>query len=195
MLALARNPAFLRYANPPALASNVITSPNDQSNASWNVKYEMTTVVSNTTLAPDGSMDADKIGPTVTNDFHGVAQTTLTTTGGTWIARARLKQAGNPFGRLIVGSTNTYTKNSSIIFDLGGGTIANAASITYVGAPSVRRLANGWLLYEIIIPSVDANSTHRLNIDILRDPNTSSFAGVTASGLYVWGVEFAPAPN
>jgi hypothetical protein len=186
---------FETQRDPLPLAGNVITGSSDISNVAWgNYGPNFLTVTTNNMLAPDGSMNADLGVPTANNDLHDLSQTNLTTTGGTWILRGRFRMAGYSSVLIQIANDAVYTKYTGAYFDLAGGRVLTTATgVTYVSRPRLRRLANHWMLCEIAVDNVDANSTHRAEVYWVRGGTDVSYAGDTVSGIHAWGIEFAPA--
>ena len=193
MLARTR-PLFNRYANPSALASNAIASPNDLS--AFNANFQLNAITTNATMAPDGSMTADRAVPNTTSNFHSLSHATLTTNGGNWVFRARLKPAGYQFVNMSVANNNSFTKFLDFVFDIGAGVLCYKRTATnYDGWARTTRLTNGWVLCEVYVNGVDSNSTHRIDAYISNNQSIATYSGDGVSGVLGWGFELAPVPN
>lgn len=184
------------YADPPALAGNVVDNPYALANASFTGSSNVTRTASSY-RAPDGSMNAALCVPTVTSGIHQVGETSVgTTTAVDWLARGRFRAAGYNFVELIIGSTVGYAKFIGFVFDLGGGRICSSRNATYIGIPRMLPLPDRWYFCEVRLFTPDVNTTHRVDMSILSTQTPGvNYVGDTVSGIYGWGMEFAPVPN
>lgn len=184
------------YADPPPMTGNLITNPYAIENASWGTVLNISTRTANATKAPDGSMAADFVGPNTVNGFHIVSQTGMTVSNANYVARCRVKPFGYHIFELVIGSDNSYTNFFGGMFDVGRGQHVGNRATGYAGGFSrCRRLNDGWILCEIRVPSLVANSTHRLDLTLYREPIAAAWTPISANGLYMWGAELAPAPQ
>lgn len=181
------------YADLPPLAGNTITDPQDLTQASWTKGNG--SVSTNAIMAPNGAMTADLFIANTNNTIHGVSDVSLTTTGGDWIARMRVKSGGYFIPELIISNNNSFTKFYAGLFDTNRKVFVRDRGATYTGRSRCLPLTDGWLLCESVVYGVDTNSTHRIDINIYKDTENTTFAGDNAGGVFIWNAEFAPVPN
>jgi hypothetical protein len=161
--------------------TNLLTYSEDASNAAW-TKLD-TTVVTNTIVAPDGTLTGDKLVENTSNTVHAFYQSSSFTASTTYTASFYLKASGRTLAD--VAFQTTLLSGGSASFDLSAGTVtsqgANAtARITAVG--------NGW--YRCSTTVTAANTVSAQVQIILRDAGgNSSYTGNGFSGVFLWGAQ------
>ena len=154
------------------------------------------TVTTNATIAPDGTLTADKIIDTTDNDSHGPYQSGITTPDNYYCGSFYLKAAERTFATVILQAT-AYT------FDLGNGVLGvGPGTNQYAGyPPTMENVGNGW--YRCSVTSQLGLGGITLGVFVARtdiagpSPDRDIYAGDGTSGLYVWGgqLELSQGPN
>lgn len=156
--------------------TNLLTYSEQFDNAIWT--KDGVTVVSNTTIAPDGTQTADLLVATAVNGVHRIYQGVAQTSGVTYTLVVYAKAAG--YTNLYVEPRNNAGTSTPATFNLSNGTVSGGvnASIVYVG--------NGW--YRCAC-GVTANATGS-GTQIFNVSTSSSYTGDGYSGIYIWGAQF-----
>jgi hypothetical protein len=137
-----------------------------------------TTVSANAIAAPDGTTTADKHTPTVDLDTHTLYQG-ATTTAASHTFSVFAKAAGYDF--III---RTPVANYRTWFNLATGAVGTTQSN---GTASITSFGNGW--YRCSVTVTTLASADNWEIEVGSADGTSSFAGDTTSGVYVWGAQ------
>ena len=164
-------------------------------NAVW-IKA-LATITANAGLGPDGATVADKIVEDGTTGVHTATQGVTVVAGTTYTFSAWLRAAGRQWAQLTF---DDGTPNGvSAVFDLSGGTISKAAFNMGTGTGAVATI-QPWSagLYRCSISGQIATTAGR----ILAAPsnaaspgtNYPNYAGDSASGIHVVGVQFELGP-
>lgn len=156
-------------------------------NAYWT--KNASSVSANATAAPDGTTTADTLIENGAAAAHYITRTeTRTSQVEDWCAFGRFKRAsGTRNIRLVVGRDASNYVHA--IFDLGAGTIAQAAAA--VGDATNARaviasLGNGWY-YCAIVGRLTATTGLQVYYE-LANGTSLGYAGDTTSGAYCWRV-------
>jgi hypothetical protein len=165
---------------------NLLTYSEDFSNAIW-VSTE-TSVSSNATTAPDGTLTADKLVESSATATHIIRGPTTFPDNISTIFAMCVKDAGD--GRYIVlGNGNRSGQEAYATFNPVNGALENSGGGDFVSAGSTP-LGNGWYLCFIELKAVsgDANDFVRITLsDIALADETRSYTGDGTSGVYIWG--------
>jgi hypothetical protein len=159
--------------------TNLVTYSEDLSNAAW-IKSAVT-VSSNQTIAPDGTLTADKVIQTATTAFHFISQPKTGLATATYTLSFYAKPAELQYLNVIT-NNNINGLNSATIIDLGTGAITSAslfnATSTAVG--------NGWYRYTFTGLS---SGFYSINLYPNQTSTASSELGDGYSGIYIWGAQ------
>lgn len=150
-------------------------------NAVWS-KTE-STVSANVGTAPDGTVSADLIVPSVNNLDHRVRQTIAgVVSGNTYTPSVFLKRGGYSWARVSIGST--FATNYIFVNLLTGALGLN----TGVTGIAIESWANDWWR---VSGSMVATGTGSGVLDIfpLNGNTFTTFAGDGTSGILAWGVQ------
>ena len=158
-------------------AYNLINYSQDFENAYWtnsNVR-----VYSNSELAPDGTLTADKIANNQTTGFHSINKTTGISITGPLTASIYVKAAGvTSFGFEIVDNFR------AIINLIDGSVVSNTLSSSTV---TVTNAGNGWW-------RVAYSYTSNISRVIFYPNGVTSFTGDGVSGVIMWGLQIENSP-
>ena len=156
-------------------------------NAVWT--KTRTTVVSNATIAPDGSLTADKLIPSIDNNTHILQQSNISVTAQIYSATVYAKKGEYDTVRLFL--SNLWSPNPNAIFNLTTKSIVS----TQNGTAKITELTNGWFKLEITSTiNAVAGSTGQL---LIYGGNNGivSFAGDGTSGVFIWGAQLEAGAN
>jgi hypothetical protein len=163
-----------------------IQTYSDQFNDSIWGKFR-SSIVSNTIIAPDGTLTGDKLieDTTATNDHRVQSFPTISNatayTGSVYVKAGELTSVevllyrGATFGGATVNLTN-----GSVSAPLNGG-VSSLASTTVVTS-----VGNGW--YRISIPFTSDGTSGGLRISLVKS-NAVLYTGDGFSGIYIWGAQ------
>lgn len=176
-------------ANPRSfnISENLLTYSEQLDNAAW-AKSEVT-ITANATLAPDGTLTADKVLETVNNTIHNVSQNYNTTAGTSFTYTVYLKAAERTFA--FVGMSDLVTGDCHVVVDLIAGTLGST-SIVGVGGWTNRSFAidsagNGW--WRVRCSGTTSTTYASPRIYTMQSATTAGYAGSTTSGVFMWGAQ------
>lgn len=157
--------------------TNLIPYSEEFDNAAWS-KFNSTVTV-NTSVAPDGSLTAEKLLENSANSTHGLGEQTAFANGA-YVLSVFAKAAERNVLQILLSSTIS-TKFCN--FDLIAGTASNAdGSIISVG--------NGWYRCSL---SFTANATTDFAAFLIQTSNSAArdaaYTGDGTSGIYIWGAQ------
>lgn len=166
----------------PALTrkrTNLLVQSQAFDDAAW-VKTGLT-VTANATMAPDGSLTADKLEETAVTSGHLAVQS-FTFAAAPYGNSLHLKAAERSFALLSLSNTVFV---ASINLATGAVTAANGSPLG-VGSASA---GDGWWRTWLI--GVPPAGTAGLNVYISQDGvfANRSYLGVAGSGIYAWGAQ------
>lgn len=143
-----------------------------------NVLY--TLVESNSTLSPDGSVNADKLVAGATNGLQLRIAPLSLTSGNTYTFSTYVKNSGGNYVILYMNDTDSQ----GIKVDLVNETFVTMGSSTN---HFIKNFGNGW--YQIgFTRAIDAN-VNGLNAVPSLDGNNVSFLGDGVNGVFIWGTQ------
>ena len=148
-------------------------------NAAWS--KSQITVISNSTVAPDGTQTSDVLIPTAVSGLHNVSDGASVTSGTTYTFSAYVKASG--YSGVSLDFSDSFFGSPAVAkFDLQNGTIVGPSS----GTDSITDVGNGW--YKITSSCVaTASGTSTFFIQV--HDGTVSFTGNTYSGVFLWGAQ------
>jgi hypothetical protein len=172
--------------------TNLVTYSNDFTASVWTQ-----TNVSVTKAALQNPLDVrincQKVAETTATGTHGISQAATFIPSFNHQFAFYVRPAGRTYAYISVNDGgSTWTG----FFNLTTGAVGTAST----GATlAIGRLANGFFLCSISFTSSATAGTGSVSIQTSTDGSTTSFAGTTGSGLYIWGVTGAqnsyPAPG
>jgi len=178
--------------------SNQIPNSESFTAATWAPTGLATTpVVSNATVAPDGTMTADSIVEVTggASSNHRIDYSGLAGNSGKYAASVYLKAGTRTFARVqFDGTLNSVSSSTGVQIDLSDGTLSStttAGNITTATATS-ENVGNGWyrvgLIFTISPVYVLAGGSVRIFLMQSLSP-APSYIG-TGSNIFVWGAQF-----
>ncbi len=158
--------------------NNLLTFSEQIDNAAWSKNNG--TVAANTTVAPDGTLTADKFVENTSNSSHFIIQS-ATTTANIHTFSVYAKAAGRTFVLLYHDQSN-----SGAVFNLSNGAITTPSGIPLATA-SVTDAGNGWYRCAITVTATAASNGFRAQ---LGDTATNYvYTGDGVSGILLWGAQ------
>jgi hypothetical protein len=181
------------YSSTTPAIKNLLRYTEQFDNSFW-YKGTSSTVTANASIAPDGTITADKLIQTTTNERHGLQSSVIVITANTpYTLSLYAKAAENNFVVLIYGKSGSpYTRAGSLV-NLTTGAITNYASgsVTSVTRNAARNVGNGWWRISVTI-TIDATSTDGY-VEIDTTETSTQGAGFIGSnntnGIYIWGAQ------
>jgi hypothetical protein len=168
----------------------LLTNSEDYTQTNW-VKTG-TTATANATIAPDGTLTADKLAETAVTSQHAFGQTYTISTAGPHTISFYIKAAERSIAGIGFYLSSGTFDSIGITVDLSNGnyfTGSTGNSVIYT--QSVINVGNGWWRV-----SISGNTTrtggHIVQVAVstgtLANP-VSTYLGVAGSGVYVWGAQ------
>ena len=160
--------------------TNLLTYSDDFSNAAWTKLAG--SVTSNTIIAPDGTLTADKLAEDSTTAGHYIQSANATVSSGATVTATVYAKAGErTFIALYEGRANKGT-----YFNLSTGAVGG----TLVSAPtssSITSVGNGWYRCSITVTVPSTLST--VQVYLASADGTFNYAGNGWNGAYIWGAQ------
>lgn len=166
---------------------NMLVFPQTIDNPAW-VKTAGA-ITADATLAPDGTVTADKLIEDATTDFHSIRQNVVDPDALKNRALSfYLKQSTRTKARILI-ETGVGTNGVYADFDLAAGTTggANLIGASTNIAAGITAAANGFYrcFVAATIPLGDANILATMRM--LNAASAQNYAGDGVSGLFIWG--------
>ena len=163
--------------------TNLVTYSEDFSNAAW-VKSN-STITANSTTSPDGTTNADKLIPSISNVNHICYQDSSMTSGVTYTQSIYAKSDAYSFIQITgsAGVPATY-QNFNLIDGTLGTTDGGIATITNYG--------NGWYRCTYTLTATTTTAGGRFVIAIVplsTSGRLAAFAGNGTSGAFIYGAQ------
>jgi hypothetical protein len=167
-----------------------------------------TTIETNQTTAPDGTMTADLLSETTSENFHNLRNTTnLTFTSGTsWNMSVYVKKgpgATSPdtFALAFNGGEITGINAPWVLFNISTGVVVTSGNVSNDAnfGSSITDVGNGW--FRCAMWGTVTTTQGRPSIGAVRFTNNSNtlnniyYSGKITSNMYVWGYQFSKALN
>lgn len=172
--------------------TNLVTYSEQFENAAWT--KTQSSITSNSIIAPDGNLSADKL----VEGVGSVQPTVLQNLGqlNTTLSQTVYAKAGER-SILALGSNTSDNTSAYAIFDLTNG-VCKALTSAKLASFSITSVGNGW--YRCTVNFIASTSTagHRVVIAVGNDYNASfssaisplpAYTGNGSSGLYIWGAQ------
>ena len=163
-------------------AGNKLTYPNDLSQtANWTATA-LTITANNLANPLDGRTTASKCMETAANSAHQVVQSSLTFFPNTdYLVSVYARQNGRDDIKLTL---NDGTTSHSAFYDINAGTVGTASNTSGTTCTPV---ANGFFLCQLEFTTGSTAGSGSLTINLSTDGSTTSYAGDTGKGVYLWG--------
>jgi hypothetical protein len=168
--------------------TNLLTYSEDFANAAWT--KTRATVTANSTTAPDGTSNADKlVEDTTAGNTHLMSQSPTIVTATNYSFSVYLKAAERTFARVLVGDTGG---NNGVRVDVNLSTGAVSTGLNGTGwtliSATATSVGNGW--YRVSISGTSASSTSGAAIIYLASAlGTIVYTGDGTSGIFIWGAQ------
>lgn len=164
--------------------TNLLTYSEQFDNAAW-TKNNLN-VTANATIAPNGTMTAEKIVGTAINATHIALQQVPFSVNTVATCTIYAKAAELNF--LYVGGLgrSPSANEGYVFFNLSNGTVgANDAG--YTG--SISNVGNGWYRLTVNAPSMPTSTLREFRIGVTNTNGMQSYLGDGTSGVFVWGAQ------
>lgn len=170
--------------------TNLLTYSEQFDNATWT--KQQSSIINNTTVAPDGTTNADKLVEDTSTTLHRAFQQ-VGASIGTYTYSLYCKAAERT--RVFVILSDNITGSIGAYVDLSAGTVV--ADTATVGAwtnisRSITPVGNGW--YRVTVSGTTGGSmTSLLPMVYLSNGSsnnsTTTYTGTNGSGVFVWGAQ------
>jgi hypothetical protein len=178
----------LTVIHPDGGVRNLLDRSEEFDNAVW--AKVRTSIVPNDTLAPDGTLSADKLVENTDANDHSANILTNTTSIGNICGSVFLKEAGRRYAIIrVTGSANGTPNRVDVVVDLQTGQIT-AQNGTILSA-TIEAAANGF--YRVAVSCAQTTTTRAdLQVFTWNSPNytaSPTYTGDGTSGIFVWGAQ------
>lgn len=164
---------------------NLILQSQTFENGYW-VKVN-SSVSTNATTAPDGTLTAEKLIDNTVNDAHYIVSSTVSITGSlTYTYSFYVKAAEITAGAAALYSdVPPYDSNLGISFNLTTGTVTpNPAGAGVILSTGISNVGSGW--YRIWCTGLtNRTNIHRFNISL------GAYLGTGTQGFFIWGAQLS----
>lgn len=175
---------------------NALLRSDEFDNAAWTKSG--TTVTANYYTAPDGTLTGDRlIEDTSTGEHYALQSVVRTATVAEWCFVIAMKggDVGGLRNRARLRILDSAATNAiSATFDLSGGVISSAAAATGSAANArafMQAMGNGWYACCIVGQMPASDTTIRAVINLIENPNNSSYTGSGSRNIGVWRATLA----
>lgn len=175
----------------PRQLNNLLTAPDDMTNAAW-TKSDVTPTLSGT--GPDGVTMTQLLEGTGSGS-HRVQQA-ITFSGGATSGRVRyaqgIKASGRTRARLYIFDAAGGSNYVYAAINLAAGTIGSpvySGSGVTLGAVEIERVASD--VYLATLTATVASTGCQVRLYLCDDTGTTVYAGDTSKGLYAWAASLA----
>jgi len=167
-----------------------------------------TTITTNQTTAPDGTMTADLLSETTAENFHNLRNTTNSTftSGTSWNMSVYVKKgpgatAPDTFALAFNGGEILGINAPWVLFNISTGVVVTSGNVSNDAnfGSSITDVGNGW--FRCAMWGTVTTTQGRPSIGAVRFTNNSNtinntyYIGKTTSNMYVWGYQFQKALN
>ena len=184
---------------------NLVSYSEEFNNDVWS--RSNSSISTNTTIAPNGSLTADTLIENTANNFHQLglspAITTLTNTTYTFTVYAK-SFSGNRFIGISPVNAGAQGNNQIAVFDLVNGVFLGNAIVPSPSTPSgttfttdntfIESVGNGWYRIgaRVNVSGTNYSCTIRLLNGFSEGTSTGqSYTGDGTSGVYIWGAQLS----
>ena len=158
---------------------NLLAYSEDFSSGYW--LQQNITLTTNTTIAPDGTLTADKLIPNTTSAQHQLFG--IVNFLGEGVLSFYAKADGYNFVSL---GTGGGVAGGTIFFNLTNGTISGSASGLI---PSIQNVGNGWYRCSLYNPTMGTGSNASYWVVARQSESISDYVGNGTSGIFIWGAQ------
>lgn len=158
---------------------NLLAYSEDFSSGYW--LQQNITLTTNTTIAPDGTLTADKLIPNTTSAQHQIFG--IVNFLGEGVLSFYAKADGYNFVSL---GTGGGVAGGTIFFNLTNGTISGSASGLI---PSIQNVGNGWYRCSLYNPTMGTGSNASYWVVARQSESISDYAGNGTAGIFIWGAQ------
>jgi len=172
-----------------ANSTNMVTYSEQLDNSSW--AKGNATIFSNATIAPDGTMTADKlVENTVTNTAHTIVQSYSFVSGTTYTVSYFVKAVERT--KIMIGfDTTVITNYEYSLFDLTAGTVTYQLGTNHTH--SITPFGNGWYRCSVTATATITASAGSPSLQLYTTTNV--YTGDGTSGVYIWGAQLEVSPS
>jgi hypothetical protein len=165
---------------------NLLSYTEDFSNSFWG--KQDSTVVSNSTTAPNGTLTADTLIDNTVNSYHGIIMTDNinATSGITYTSTIYAKYNGRNIQ--LTYDTGQFGAAQYANFDLQNGVLGSVLG----GTATITSAENGWYRCSFSRAATSTgpgNRIYTLLINSLSATRAQSFIGDAVSGAFIWGIQ------
>jgi hypothetical protein len=172
------------------IPTNMFTFSEDITNATaWlksNLNITGIPAYSNTILAPDGSLTADKIIENTANSTHLLSKSGVNATFNSDFNISVYLKAGERTKVNVISNIFDFNNPRTCTVDLTNGTISNN---NHYSTPIVTSVGDGWYRFSVYIKSSVNTSSIPIRIQLLNELDQGTYLGDNTSGCYVWGFQ------
>ena len=170
--------------------TNLILQSQDISSASWSKSTNPPTIVTNVSVAPDGTTTADSIQSIDTTGFKSVKQTNSVSANSTFTYSFFVKKetSRTNYGGIGISLSGGTTKYVFVVFDETNGTQINLSNSTLTPTLKTEIFGN---YYRFSITTTDngSNTTITSEIYATLSINGTSYAVGVGSARTIWGMQ------
>lgn len=163
--------------------TNLLTYSEQFDNAAW-TKTQLT-VTANATVAPDGTLTADKVASNTNSAFHELWNPFTSVLSTTYTQSFFVKAGEHRFVQLL-GPEAVFAEYAN--FDLLTGDRTAGTS----GFGQIQSVGNGWYRISMTATALSASATARIAIALVASGTSAraqTYAGDGWSGIYIWGAQ------
>lgn len=157
-------------------ATNLQVFSNDFANATWT--KSTSSITSNTTVSPDGTVNADKLVEDTSTGVHQVSDLVTVVSGASYTGSVFIKAAERTFTHIYIQGVS----NSGIYANLSTGVITSEQSA--VVSSSIEAFGAGW--FRIKLTVVTTTTSASVAIVTSTGDGVASFTGDGVSGVYIY---------
>jgi hypothetical protein len=159
---------------------NLVTWSEDFGNAIW--QKQNTSAITNATIAPNGTLTANKLNENGANGYHSFSfPTGVITTTNPYTCSFYAKAAERTWCSVYLYDGTAY----EAFFDLVNGVVGSVASGM---TATIINVGNGWYRCTVTRSVTITASTNGGIISAIGN-NQSNYTGTSGSGIYVWGAQ------
>lgn len=168
--------------------TNLLTYSEQFDNAAWT--KGRATIVSNATIAPDGTLTADRIVDNTVSGTHRAFQAISKAASAlTYTASCYFKAAELSYAQIRVAETGETNGAGAVINLATGQALGTYGAFTSMSAVSTS-VGNGWYRLEFTFTTLtDTSLTFYVNTATGGTLGSPAYVGTGYSGVYIWGAQ------